>query len=95
MTDLILPRRKFLLGLGAAAATALAAPAIVRAESIMRVVMPKPFEWRCKPINMLFYADDRITEVTVTSAGSGYVPMCWEIHVDYVTDTMRKAFASA
>lgn len=44
MDDLILPRRKFLVGLGAAVATTLAAPAVIRTAGLLMPVrkVPKP-----------------------------------------------------
>lgn len=56
---LILPRRKFLAGL----IGLVAAPAVVRAESLMRVVAPRLINVGC----------GNIRSITVINAGSGYV----------------------
>ena len=73
MIDLILPRRQFLAGLAAA----LAAPAIVRVDSLMK--LPKP---KIIPINVNFaiklgdfvsYEDRVVGVITAIREGGGFM----------------------
>ena len=67
---MIIPRRKFLIG----AATLLAAPAIVRYESLMRV---KPLEDILDNRNTIHGSRHLISDLSITTTGGEHILSFW------------------